>query len=127
MKPRQRFDGVTSGAIDAVAVLFGCEAERQLYSLPNDDQGVWAVNYRAESGNIRMVLWPTINRIDITVGPHMWVVKGVREVEVIDNLEVIARFGQDGVLTVALNGQVVLTTTSPALPASSLAGEAAEG
>ena len=127
MKPRQRFDGVTSGAIDAVAVLFGCEAERQLYSLPNDDQGVWAVNYRAESGNIRMVLWPTINRIDITVGPHMWVVKGVREVEVIDNLEVIARFGQDGVLTVALNGQVVLTTTSPALPASPLAGEAAEG
>ena len=127
MKPRQRFDGVTSGAIDAVAVLFGCEAERQLYSLPNDDQGVWAVNYRAESGNIRMVLWPTINRIDITVGPHMWVVKGVREVEVIDNLEVIARFGQNGVLTVALNGQVVLTTTSPALPASPLAGEAAEG
>ncbi len=127
MKPRQRFDGVTSGAIDAVAVLFGCEAERQLYSLPNDDQGVWAVNYRAESGNIRMVLWPTINRIDITVGPHMWVVKGVRAVEVIDNLEVIARFGQDGVLTVALNGQVVLTTTSPALPASPLAGEAAEG
>ena len=127
MKPRQRFDGVTSGAIDAVAVLFGCEAERQLYSLPNDDRGVWAVNYRAESGNIRMVLWPTINRIDITVGPHMWVVKGVREVEVIDNLEVIARFGQDGVLTVALNGQVVLTTTSPALPASPLAGEAAEG
>ena len=127
MKPRQRFDRVTSGAIDAVAVLFGCEAERQLYSLPNDDQGVWAVNYRAESGNIRMVLWPTINRIDITVGPHMWVVKGVREVEVIDNLEVIARFGQDGVLTVALNGQVVLTTTSRALPASPLAGEAAEG
>ncbi len=112
MKPRQTFDGVTSEAIDAVAVLFGCEAERQPYSLPNDDQGVWAVNYRAESGNIRMVLWPAINRIDITVGPHMWVVKGIREVEVIDNLEVIARFGQDGVLTVALNGQVVLTTSA---------------
>ena len=113
MKPRQTFDGVTSVGIDAVAVLFGCEAEHQRYSLPNDDQGVWAVNYRAETGNIRMVFWPAINRVDVAVGPHMWVVKGIREVEVIDNLEVIARFGQDGVLTVALNGQVVLTTTSP--------------
>jgi len=30
--------------------------------------------------------------------------------EVIDELELIARFGSDGVLAVALNGQVVLTT-----------------
>ena len=40
----------------------------------------------------------------------MWVVKDVREVEVIDGLELIARFGEDGVLAVALSGQVVLTT-----------------
>ena len=111
MKPRQRFEGVTSAAITAAAALFNCEAERQTYDLPNDDQGVWAVNHRAETGNIRMILWPAINRIDVAVGPHMWVVKGVREVEVINDLEVIARFGQDGVITIALNGQVVLTTT----------------
>ncbi len=127
MRPRQRFEGVTPAAINAAAALFNCEAERQPYDLPNDDQGVWAVSYRAESGNIRMILWPAINRVDVAVGPHMWVVKGVQEVEVINDLEVIVRFGQDGVITIALNGQVVLTTTSPSLPASPLAGEAAEG
>ena len=118
MKPRQRFDGVTPAAINAAAALFNCEAERQPYDLPNDDQGVWAVSYRAESGNIRMILWPAVNRVDVAVGPHMWVVKGVQEVEVINDLEVIARFGQDGVITIALNGQVVLTTPAEQLQPS---------
>ena len=113
MKPRQTFAGVTTEAIGAIAALFETEAQRQEFDLPNDDQGVWEVQYRAESGNIRVLLWPAIDRIDVAVGPHMWVVKGVREVELIEGLEFIARFGQDGVLTVALNGQVVLTTTSP--------------
>lgn len=110
MKPRQRFDGVTQEAVEAAGVLFGCAPERQLFELPGDDSGVWAVSYRSESGNIRVLLWPAIDRIDVAVGPHMWVVKGVTEVEVIDELELIARFGRNGVLTVALNGQVVLTT-----------------
>ncbi len=112
MKPRQAFEGVTADAITAIAALFDSEAARQAFDLPNDDQGVWEVHYRAETGNIRVLLWPAINRIDVTVGPHMWVVKGVREVEVIEELELIARFGADGVLTVALNGQVVLSATS---------------
>ncbi len=114
MKPRQAFNGVTPEAINAVATLFNTDAERQPFDLPNDDQGVWEVHHRAETGNIRVLLWPAINRIDVTVGPHMWVVKGVRELEVIQDLEFIARFAQDGILTVARNGQVVLTTTSPA-------------
>lgn len=110
MKPRQQFAGVSTDAVNAVADLFGCEAERQPYDLPGDELGVWAVSYRSESGNIRVLLWPVIDRIDVAVGPHMWVVKGIKEVETIDELELIARFGDDGVLTVALNGRVVLTT-----------------
>lgn len=97
-------------AVEAVATLFGTEPVRQDWSLPDDNIGVWEVLYRAETGNIRILLWPAIARIDVTVGPHMWVVKGVREVEVIDDLECIARFGDDGVLTVARNGQVILTS-----------------
>ena len=112
MRPRQAFEGITSEAISAIAALFETEAQRQPFELPDDDEGVWEVQYRAESGNIRVLLWPSIGRIDVTVGPHMWVVKGVREVEVIEGLELIARFGEDGVLTVALSGQVVLTTAS---------------
>ena len=112
MKPRRQFHHLSSDAIRDIADLFGAQANRQPFDLPNDDEGVWEIQYRAESGNVRILLWPAINRIDVTVGPHMWVVKGVREVEVIDELEFIARFGVDGVLTVALNGQVVLATTS---------------
>ena len=113
MKPRESFDGVTADAISAIAALFDTDAEQQEFSLPNDEQGVWQVHYRAETGNIRVLLWPAINRIDVTVGPHMWVVTGVNKIEVIENLEFIARFPNNGVLTVARNGQVVLTTTSP--------------
>ena len=111
MRPRQSFTGVSADAIDAIAELFATDAKRQEFSLPNDDQGVWEVSYRSESGNIRALLWPAIDRIDVTVGPHMWVVKGVRELEVIEGLEFIARFGLDGVLTVAVNGQVVLSAS----------------
>ena len=97
-------------AIDAVAALFGTEPVRQEWDLPDNPTGVWEVLYRAETGNVRILLWPAIDRIDVTVGPHMWVIKGVREVEVIDGLECIIRFGEDGVLTVARSGHVVLTT-----------------
>ena len=110
MKPRESFQGVTGDAISAIAALFDSDAEQQEFALPNDDQGVWQVHYRAETGNIRVLLWPAIDRIDVAVGPHMWVVKGVRQIEVIHDLEFIARFPGDGVLTVARNGQVVLTT-----------------
>lgn len=116
MKPRESFGGVTADAISAIAALFDSDAEQQEFALPNDEQGVWQVHYRAETGNIRVLLWPAIDRIDVTVGPHMWVVKGVREIEVIQDLEFIARFSNDGVLTVARNGQVVLTTASVRSP-----------
>ncbi len=110
MKPRQRFPELAMPAVEAVAELFGAEPVRQEWNLPDDSVGVWEVLYRAETGNIRILLWPAIDRIDVTVGPHMWVVKGVREVEVIDELECIARFGEDGTLTVARSGHVVLTS-----------------
>ena len=112
MRARQSFDGVSMDAVRAVAELFGRSAERQPFDLPGDTDavGVWQVIHRSESGNIRVLMWPAIDRIDVAVGPHMWVVKGIREVEVLDGLEVVARFGDRGVLTVALGGQVVLTT-----------------
>ena len=118
MKPRQAFAGITRDAISAIADLFGTEPQRQPFELPDDREGVWQVLHRSESGNIRMLLWPSIDRIDVAVGPHMWVVKGVREVEVIESLELIARFGSsnapEGMLTVARSGQIVLTTPAQA-------------
>lgn len=110
MKPRQEFQGVTLDAVNEIAKLFETSAARQPYELPNDTQGIWQVNYRSHSGNIRILLWPAINRVDVAVGPHMWVVKGVTRLVTIDELELIAHFGQDGVLTVARTGQVILST-----------------
>ena len=115
MRARQSFDGVSVDAAGAIAELFGQPAERQPFDLPgeagqSEGAGVWQVQHRSESGNVRVLMWPAIDRIDVVVGPHMWVVKGVREVEVLDGLEFVARFGDRGVLTVALGGQVVLTT-----------------
>ncbi len=113
MRPRQLFAGVSMDAVQSIAVLFETEAERQPFDLPGDEIGTWLITYRAESGNVRVLLWPAIDRIDISVGPHMWVVKGIREIEVIDGLEFIAKFGQDGLITVARSGHVILTTTTP--------------
>lgn len=110
MRARRQFAGVSLEAVEAIGVLFSSEPQRQAFNLPDDDLGVWAVQHRSETGNVRVLLWPAVDRIDVAVGPHMWVVKGVREIEVIDGLEFIARFGDGGVLTVALGGQVVLTT-----------------
>lgn len=110
MKPRQQFAGITLQAVEAIAELFESDAVRQPYDLPDDTQGVWEVHYRAETGNIRILMWPAIDRVDVAVGPHMWVVKGITQFETIDGLEFIARFGDNGVLTVARNGQVILTS-----------------
>lgn len=118
MRPRQRFDRISPDAIDAIASLFDTNPLRQPFQLPasNDhhdaDLGVWAIHYRSESGNLKLLLWPALDRIDVAVGPHMWIVTGVHQLEVIDDLEVIARFGYGGTLTVALNGQIVLSARS---------------
>ena len=45
------------------------------------------------------MLWPSLARVDVRCGPHVWVAKGVVETEVIAGLEVIFRFGE------ALSGQ----------------------
>ena len=111
MKPRQTFAGVSMEAVSAVGELFGSEAVRQEFALPEDDLGVWEVTHRAEHGNVRVLLWPSIDRVDVSVGPHVCVVKGIEELEVIEGLEVVVRYGGNGVLSLAWSGQVVVATS----------------
>ncbi len=103
-----RFSGVTLDGVQAVASLFGVPAERQAYAPPDDSDGVWAVHHRGEPGNLRVLLWPSLNRIDVTCGPHMWIARGVDELEILEDVELIARFGDGGVLTAAVSGQVMM-------------------
>ena len=108
MNLQSTFSGVTLAGANAVADLFGLPAERQEFAPPGDTDGVWAIHHRGETGNLRIILWPSLDRIDVSCGPHMWIVRGVEVLEVIDGLEFIARFNDGGVLTVAVGGQVMM-------------------
>ncbi len=108
MTQQTRFSGVTLESVSAVAELFGVPAERQAYAPPDDTEGVWAVHHRGESGNLRVLLWPSLDRIDVSCGPHMWIVRGVDELEILEDIEFIARFGEGGLLSAAVSGQVMM-------------------
>ena len=108
MNLQSTFSGVTLEGVEAVASLFGLPAERQEFAPPDDVEGVWAIHHRGETGNLRIILWPSLDRIDVSCGPHIWIVRGVEALEIIDGLEFIARFDNGGVLSVALGGQVMM-------------------
>ena len=93
LRPRRAFAGVTREAASAVATLFGVEATREPYE-PAAGEAVYAIRHRSETGTLRLVLWPSLARVDVRCGPHVWVAKAVVETEVIAGLEVIFRFGE---------------------------------
>lgn len=121
---RQRFDGVGREAVEAIAQLLDVEAVREPYE-PAPGEAVYAIRHRSETGTLRLVLWPSLARVDVSCGPHAWVAKAVRETEVIAGLEVIFRFGRaeggaedeghgepegppDGTLFVGVGGDVMM-------------------
>ena len=113
LRPRESFPGVSREAVDAIGALFGVGAEREPYE-PVPGEAVYALRYRSETGTLRLLLWPSLGRVDVQCGPHAWVAKGVVETEVIAGLEVIFRFGDvgdaepEGTLFVALKGVVMM-------------------
>ena len=114
LRPRRTFAGVTREAASAIATLFGVEATREPYE-PAAGEAVYAIRHRSETGTLRLVLWPSLARVDVRCGPHVWVAKGVVETEVIAGLEVIFRFGQgeaapDGTLFVGVGGDVMMVS-----------------
>lgn len=104
-----RFAGVSREAVAAVGALFGVELSVEPYE-PATGEPVFALDYRAVSGTIRLVLWPSLRRVDVRCGPHTWVAKAVRETEVIEGLEVIFHTNAGATLFVALTGDVLLVT-----------------
>ena len=114
LRPRQTFAGVTREAAQAIAALFDAEAVREPYT-PGEGEAVYAIRHRSLTGTLRLVLWPSLARVDVRCGPHAWVAKGVVETEVIAGLEVIFRFGTgegepDGTLFVGVGGDVMLVS-----------------
>lgn len=114
LRARESFAGVSREAIDAIATLFGVEAVLEPYE-PAQDEAVYAIRHRSETGTLRLVLWPSLARVDVTCGPHAWVAKAVRETEVIAGLEVIFRFGlgddqPEGTMFVGMGGDVMMVS-----------------
>ena len=109
LRERESFAGISREAIDAIAGLFATEATREPYE-PSPGETVYAVRHRSETGTLRMILWPSLARVDVTCGPHAWVAKSVRETEVIDGLEVIFRFGGEapGIMFGGVGGDVMM-------------------
>ena len=103
------YDGLPEAAIRGIAALFG--AEPQLQQQRRAGIGpIWRVERRSENGNLRLLLWPQIARVDVTCGPHSWIVRGVRRTELLPGLEAIFHFGANGLLTVAPTGHVVMVS-----------------
>lgn len=105
LRPRETFPGVSREAVDAIAALFGTEAKREPYE-PAAGEAVYAIRHRSETGTLRLVLWPSLGRVDVQCGPHAWVAKGVVESEVIAGLEVIFRFEEGRARAAAEGGEV---------------------
>jgi len=109
LKHRESFAGVNAEAVRAVAALFGVEVLTEPYE-PADGEPVFAIEHRGEPGNLRLVMWPSLARVDAHCGPHTWVAKGIVETEVIDGLEVIFRTADGAMLFAALTGDVLMVT-----------------
>lgn len=107
--PTAGYDGLPEDAVPEIAALFGTEP--QLQQAGRADIGpIWRVERRSENGNLRLLLWPQLARVDVTCGPHSWIVRGVRRTELLHGLEVIFHFGANGLLTVAPSGHAVMVS-----------------
>ena len=86
------FTGLPDTAVAEIAALFGAEAQLQLADHPTSGP-LWRIEHRSENGNLRLLLWPAIARVDVTCGPHTWIARGVSETHVLAGIEAIFHFG----------------------------------
>jgi hypothetical protein len=103
---RKLFHAIDSESVSAVANLFGVGATVEPYT--PDGSPVYRVEPGGAADGIRMVLWPSLSRVDVTsAGDHAWVLKEVATVEVIQGVEVVFRPAEfKGFLFVSVNGWV---------------------
>lgn len=106
MAGKERFDALDDAAVAAVARLFGVGASVEPYS--PDGAPVYRVEPQGAADGVRIVMWPSLRRVDVTsVGDHAWVMKSVGRVEIIEGVEVVFRPDAfKGFLFVSVNGWI---------------------
>ncbi len=110
---RKIFPALSEEVAQAVAALFEVEMRVEPYE-PAEGEPVYAIDHRGPIGNVRLLLWPSLARVDVHCGPHSWIAKQVVECEVIDGLEVIFRTASGGMLFAAVTGDVLMVSEGSA-------------
>lgn len=106
---RTQYEGLPPAAVKAIAALFCVGVEQESFAEP-PDAPAYSVLVRGPIGNVRLLCWPGLNRVDVTCGAHAWIAKQVSETEIIDGLEVIFSTRDGATLLVACTGDVLLVT-----------------
>lgn len=106
----QQFDGIPLVAVERIAEFFSTIALVEPYSAPSQ-QPVYAINHSIGKVPIRIVCWPSLNRVDIRIVPYCWIAKAVTETTVIDNIEVMFRTASGTILFVSINGDVLMASS----------------
>lgn len=109
---RRRYSGLPEEAVEGIAALFQSAVTREPYS-PGGNAPVYAIGHRSETGTLRLLCWPSLCRVDVTCGPHAWVVKSIVETEVIPGVEVVFRMAAGGMLFVGVHGDVLMVSGAP--------------
>jgi len=110
-----RFEGVSHEAAQAVASLLGAPLTVEPYC-ESADQPVFRIDHRSEQGNITLVVWPALARVDVRCGPHTWVAKEVSATEILDDVEAIFRMDAGGLLFVTTDGSVLMVSGTASQP-----------
>ncbi|OAI44293.1 hypothetical protein AYO38_09845 [bacterium SCGC AG-212-C10] len=104
--PGHTFASLDAECVRAISTLFAVEARIEPYS--PDGMPVYALDLAGAADGIRLILWPSLNRVDVRrASDHSWVLKNVGGIDIIAGVEVVFRPAEGrGFLFVSVNGFV---------------------
>ena len=94
--------------IPRIAGLLGVEVQRAPFHLPSST--VWQLTVPGTKGRpvALITLWPEINRVDVVAGSAAIVFTDVRTIDLVPEVEVQFRRGNQEFLIVAVGGRVIV-------------------
>ncbi len=92
-------------AFPAIEAELGVRFEKEPYRVPSGD--VYGAELEGENGAVsRIILWPSIHRVDVSMGACRIVFKQVTGLQVFERIEVVFHRDDGGHLFITRAGQV---------------------
>lgn len=107
----KNFIGVSDSSIQEISKLFNTAVHRESYYL-SANKPTFRINYRSRKGNIAIILWPAIDRVDVHCGPHSWIAKNIITTKILSEIEVIFRMSNGGLLFISIDGEIMMVNGS---------------